>query len=165
MKYAEKKYRVDDFVAVKRKLETFGAKKENQVTTTHYYARHEGNNVTKLVEYDDHNEIHILQESKGKFTLKENTPVKNVEAGLKWLRDKGYTTLDVVKMVYVDYRYKEGTVGLYVINDFLHSVILDFPEQQHDVIEKQFGLSTAEVISIPYNKYLQRVGQIKSIKL
>ena len=64
-----------------------------------------------------------------------------------------------------DYEYKNGLVGLYIVDDFLHSVILDFPEGQHEEIEKELGLDTAEVISVPYNKFLEKIGRLRSIKL
>ncbi len=165
MKHQEKKYRVDSFSEIKKILEGKGAKKDKGVVTTHYYAPQESNGVVKLVDYTDSNEIHILEESQGRFSLKDSIPVENTNAGLKWLKDKGYRTANVVRMVNTDYKYKNGIVGLYIIDGFLHSVILDFPEGQHEAIEKEFGLDNAEVISIPYNKYLEKIGKLQTIKL
>jgi len=163
MKHHEKKYRVDDFNQIDRKLKEVGAKKLKHTTSTHYYARQAGNDVVKLVKYSDRNEIHILQETGGTFVLKENISVKSTDAGLRWLKGKGYTKADIVTMAYTDYGYKNGIVGLYIINGFLHSVILDFPEQQHPTMEKELGLATAEVLSIPYNKYLERIGKVETL--
>ncbi|MEX0616274.1 MAG: hypothetical protein WD231_00510 [Candidatus Woykebacteria bacterium] len=165
MKYQEKKYRVDSFTKIWRILEEAGAKKKSKVLSTHYYAQQEGNNIIKLVQYENKNEIHLLQESQGKYSLKEKIPVETTDAGLKRLKDEGYKAVEVVKMVNTDYEYKGGIVGLYLINNFLHSVILDFPEGHHETLEKEFGLETAEVISVPYNKYLEQIGKLQSIKL
>jgi len=165
MKSQEKRYRVDSFVGIKKILDEAGAKKGKEIVTTHYYAQQDGNDVVKLVDYDNRNEIHILKESDGNFSLTEKIPVESVDVGLKWLEDKGYETVDVVKMIYTDYEYKGGLVGLYIIDDFLHSVILDFPPGQHKAIGKGFGLSNAEIISVPYNKYLKEIGRLGSMKL
>lgn len=165
MKNQEKKYRVESLAAVRKKLLEVGAKKEKEVVATHYYVKQEGSDVTKLVIYSDRSEIHVLEEVGGKFSLKEKIPLESKEAGLQWLKDKGHRTLAVVKMTQTDYEYKGGIVGLYTIDDWLHSVVLDFPEGQHEAIEKELGLHTAEVISAPYNKYLERVGRLRSMKL
>lgn len=165
MRHQEKKYRVDDFAGIQSKLETVGAKKGTETTTTHFYAQQAGNDVTKLVSYNDRDEIHLLEESDGKFTLKEKILMASKEAGLRWLKDKGFTKADVVKMANTDYDYEDGIVGLYVINDFLHSVILDFPSQRHGKVEQEFDLSNQEVINVPYNKYLQQIGKGQSVGL
>ena len=165
MKYQEKKYKVDSFVTISKLLNEKGAKNEKEVVTMHYYTQQLNNEVVKLVEYDNHNEIHILTESNGKYLLKQKIPVLTTEAGLKWLKDKGYKIVDLVKMVYTDYEYKNGIVGLYVINDFLYSVILDFPEGQLKTIENEFGLSNIEIINIPYNKLLDQLGRLHSMDL
>ncbi len=165
MKHQEKKYQVDSFTKIQKILVEEDAKKGKEVITTHYYAPQESNDVVKLVKYGGRDEIHILEESNGKFFLKENIPVENTDAGLKWLKDKGCKTVNVLKMVNTDYEYKNGVVGLYVIDSFLHSVILDFPEGQHREIEKELGLGTAEVIRASYNKFLEQVGKLRSMKL
>ena len=68
-------------------------------------------------------------------------------------------------MANCDYEYKNGNVGLYIIDDFLYSVILDFPEGQHKVVEKELGLNAAELINIPYNKLLEKIGCLRSMNL
>lgn len=55
----------------------------------------------------------------------------------------------------MDYDYKGGIVGLYIINDDLFSIILDFPPGEHEVIASELGMEAAEVIDLPYNKYLE----------
>ncbi|HLD25015.1 MAG TPA: hypothetical protein VJB96_03815, partial [Patescibacteria group bacterium] len=151
MKYQEKKYRVDSLLPIQKLLERVGAKKGQEITTTHYYAEQHTNDIVKLVVYGDRNEIHVLLESHGTYSLKENIPVASVEAGLSWLKAHGYHTVDIVKMAYTDYEYKGGIIGLYVIDNFLSSVILDFPPGTHEAMEKEFGLQNAEVIHLPYN--------------
>ena len=121
--------------------------------------------MVKLVEYSDRTEIHKLESSNGKFTLTETIPVKNVKAGLNWLKAKGYDNVGLVTMDDTDYEYKGGIVGLYVINDFLYSVILDFPEGVHSLIEHELGLTSAEPINIPYNKYLEEAGRLKLVPI
>lgn len=165
MKHQEKKYRVNSFDEIQKKLEEAGAKGGKEIITTHYYTHQDSNNVVKLVKYDGHNEIHILEESNGKYSLKERIAVEDTDAGFQWLKDKGYKVVDVVKMAYTDYEYRGGIIGLYTINDFLYSVILDFPEGQQRTMEKEFGLNNTEVIDIPYNKYLEKISKLQSIDL
>lgn len=165
MKYLEKKYRVDSFTKILRLLNEKVAKKGQEVVTTHYYTRQESNDVVKLVKFIDKNEIHILEEKQGRFSLKQNIPVPSTDAGLQWLKDKGYKTVNIVKMTNIDYEYKNGIVGLYIIDDFLYSIILDFPEGQHEVMEKELGLNSAEIINIPYNKLLEKIGRLRSMNL
>lgn len=165
MKHQEKKYQVESFDQVKKILDKLGIKKSEESITNHYYGQHKGNDVVKLVKYADRNEIHVLKESEGKFSLEESLPMENTEEGLKWLKDKGYKVVNLVKMANVDYEYKGGLVRLYVIDDWSHSVILDYPEGKHEAIEKEFGLETAEVISVPYNKQLEQMGKLRSMRL
>lgn len=165
MKHHEKKYKVDSFDDIEAKLKGLGAKKVKATTSTHYYVQQESNDVIKLIHYSDRDEIHILKEASGTFSLVENIPVKELSEGFQWLRDKGYQSVDVVKMDYVDYEYNDGIVGLYVINDTLRSIILDFPKHEHSEIEKLFGLGNAEIIAVPYNKYLKSVGQLRPRKI
>ena len=136
MHHIEKKYRLDSFIQALALLKEKGAHAVKRVVNTHYYAQKEGNDVVKLIEYADRNEIHILAESQGKYTLTEKIPMQSREAGLQWLKEKGYKVVDIVKMDYTDYEYDGGVVGLYLINDFLHSLILDYPEGQHEKKEK-----------------------------
>ena len=103
----------------------------------------------------------MLKESDGKFTLADRIPMSDVSAGLRWLRDKGYESCTTIKITHTDYEYNVGLIGLYIINDLLYSVILDFPGNKHLAMEKQFGLEEAEQITIPYNKILENMGKIK----
>jgi hypothetical protein len=52
-----------------------------------------------------------------------------------------------------------------LINDWLYSIILDYPDGQHESFERDFGLENAEVISLPYNKYLEKLAKLESDKL
>jgi hypothetical protein len=165
MKPQEKKYFVDSFASIQSLLKEKGAKKSEEIISTHYYGQHAGNDVEKFVEYTDRYEIHALKEENGKFTMTEDKQIKGKDEGVVWLKSKGYTTANIVKMDYTEYEYKNGTVGLYVINDFLHSVILYYPSDQHQEMEKEFGLDHAEVITVPYNKYLEKLGRLRSMKL
>lgn len=165
MKPQEKKYRVDSFRAIEKLLEEKHAKKRQEVVSTHYYGQHEGNDVEKFVAYEDRFEIHVLKESGGRFTMTEHKSIASKNDGFRWLRNKGYTHASIVKMVYTEYDYKNGTVGLYTINEFLHSVILYYPPDEHDEMEKEFGLQDAEVITVPFNMYLNRLGRLEKMKL
>lgn len=165
MKPQEKKYLVDSFTAIQKILNEKGAKKEKEIVSTHYYGQHIGNDVEKFVEYVDRFEVHVLKENDGRFTMTEHRSIADKDEGITWLKGKGYETANIVKMAYVEYVYKNGTVGLYTIDDFLHSVILYYPPEEHESIEKKFGLENAEVITVPYNKYLEQLGRLRSMKL
>jgi hypothetical protein len=165
MKYQEKKYRVDSFSDIQKILHHVHAKKGEEVISVHYYAEQEGNTVVKLVSYKDRHEIHILNETNGMFSLTENFQVESKELGLHWLKNKGYSIVNIVKMNNIDYPYKGGIVGLYIIDDFLHSVILDFPENKYESLAKEFGLDTATIIQVPYNVYLKHINRLRTMVL
>lgn len=161
----EKKYHVASFTAIKKILKAIGVKSEPQIVSMHYYAHTKEDEVIKLVVYKDKNEIHILEKSEGKFIFKEHIAVKNTKAGFHWLKEHGYKTVDVVKMINNDYVYKEGKIELYVLEDFLYSVILYYPEGKHEEIEKELRLTESEQIQIPYNKYLDSLEKLRSTEL
>ncbi len=165
MKYQEKKYKVDSFAPILQFLNQKGAKKGEEIVTTHFYTPQPNNDVVKLVQFSDKNEIHVLKETNGKYSLIDRIPVPDTKAGLQWLKNHGYKNVSIVTMAYTDCEYKNGIIGLYLINDSLLSVILDFPPDQHDKIEKELGLEKAEVISLPYNKYLENIGLLKTITI
>ncbi len=162
MKYQEKKYLVDTLTEIQSALVSRHAQKEPEIVSTHYYAQHDGNDVVKLVSFRDKNEIHVLSESQGKYTLNARIPVSDIDAGLSWLKHKGYATVNIVTMSQTDYQYKNGIVGLYVIDGNLCSVILDFPAGKHEEIAAEFGLDPARTIAIPYNKLLESMGKLRS---
>jgi adenylate cyclase class IV len=164
-KHQEKKYRVDSFDRVLRKLHDAGAKSEKENKSEHYYTHQSNNDVIKLVVHGDKAEIHKLKERNGKFDLDETIPLKDTQAGFGWLRQQGYKTLDVVRMAHQAYDYKGGIVRLYTINDFLYSVILDYPQGQHETVAAELGLQKTERIDVPYNTYLHRIGELEAINL
>ena len=161
----EKKYRVTSFENIKKLLKEVDAQQIRKIVSTHYYGRGTGNDVEKFVVYPDHAEIHVLKESDGKFTLTENERILDKAAGFGWLRKEGYATADVVNMECTEYAYKDGTIGLYILNSSVYSIILYYSGDKHELIEKELDLDTAEEIGIPYNKYLQNIGQLQSIEL
>lgn len=165
MKHQEKKYRVDSFDKILKFLNEKGAKKGKEVVSIHYYGEHKGNDVEKFVEYTDRYEIRILKEHDGRFTMTKHETIPDKDSGFKWLKNRGFTVANIAKMDYAEYAYKDGTVGLYIIDDFLYSVILYYPREQHKAIEKDFMLDDLEVITIPYNKYLEKMGCLRSIQL
>ncbi len=165
MKYQEKKYLVDSFTHIQNLLKNAGSLPEPEVITTHYYARHPSKDVVKLVQFADKNEIHLLRESRGKFILTQRFPVPTKEAGLHWLKQKGYRTVSLVKMADTDYAYRNGIVGLYILNDEIRSVILDFPDGEHETIAKELELDSARAIDVPYNTLLEQMGKLHSIPM
>lgn len=165
MTLVEKKYWVEGFEQMEKVLKSAGAKVVKRVTSTHYYGEHEGNDVEKFVVYPNRTEIHVLKESDGKFSLTESKPIAGKEEGLAWLKSRGYSQANIVDMNYTEYAYKNGLVGLYTIDNFLYSVVLSYSEGQHQEVEKDFGLETAEVIAVPYNKYLASLSRLRTIVL
>ncbi len=165
MTHQEKKYRVTSFADITKKLDALGAKRSNEVITTHYYGKPAKADVEKIVAYADHTEIHIVKRPQGKIVLTDPLPISDTSAGFLWLKERGYTGADVVKMAYTEYGYKDGTVGLYTIDDFLYSVILAFPDNHVNEVTKELGLETAEPIHELYNGYLAKLGRLRSIKL
>jgi hypothetical protein len=163
MQHQEKKLRVDSFASVKSKLIDLHAKQIDTTTSTHFYTQQTGNNVVKLVVGSGKVEIHILKESNGQFSLQKTIPLDSKVAGLNWLKEKNYHSVGVVNMAHADYAYKGGVIGLYTIDDFLHSVILNFPPGQHEVIQQELGLESTEVISVPYDKYLRELDRLRII--
>jgi hypothetical protein len=165
MKYAELKFEVDSFKTIEDKLQQLGAKKGIVSVSVHYYARQDTKDVVKLVHYVDKDEINMLSESNGTFLLKDRFEVGSSEEGLSWLKQKGYEVVDVVEMNSTEYEYDDGIVGLYVINGWLHSVVLDFPADKHEAMKNLFGLANAQEITIPYNLYLEKAGKVQSMTL
>jgi len=161
MKHQEKKYRVDDFAGIKDKLAALGAMEASEGSSTHYYTPQPSNDVVKIVAHAGRCEVHMLEEVDGKFALTQRISLKDLAGGLKWLRGNGYQQVAVVTMRHVDYKYRGGIVGLYTINDWLRSVILDFPAGEHDSVAKELGLERAEVIEVPYNRYLEKMGRLE----
>src|SRR5689334_8279673 len=123
MKHIEAKYRVDSFRPIIEKLAALGAQADKTTISKHYYAHVPGNDVVKLVIKAELCEIHKLAEDKGQFALVETIKVTDKPSGFAWLKARNFSTADVIKMEQTDYPYQEGLVGLYIINDFLHSVI------------------------------------------
>ncbi len=156
MLYQEKKYHVDSFANIEKLLANIGAPKVKESLTFHYYTEQPGNDVIKLVKYTDHDEVHMLKESGGMFTLVKKVKVPDTGAGLDWLEKRGFKVSVPIKMANTVYTYKNGNVDLCLLNDSLYSVILDFPAAEYATIEKELGLEHAEVITLPYNKYLER---------
>jgi hypothetical protein len=161
----EKKYIVESFSAVTKALDVFGAQRGHESTSTHYYAQVSGNNVVKLVESPTKCEIHELSESGGRFELTKRIPVPNVKTGLEWLGSHGFHKVSVVRMRHFDWKLGDGIVGLYVINDALHSVILEYSAGRHEGVARELGLDGAETIEQPYNKYLQARGELEPVRI
>lgn len=165
MEHQENKYLVRSFDETLRILQEKGARQINHIISVHYYGKHKGNDVEKFVEYPDRYEIHVLKEENGRFTLTEHSQIADKHAGIAWLKSKKYRSADIVKMDYTEYAYNDGTVGLYMIDDFLRSVILYYPSDQFENVEKELNLQHAEPITVPYNKYLEQLGRLRSIQL
>jgi adenylate cyclase class IV len=154
-KHVEKKYKVDSFDKILQKLNELGAKKLNTTESNHYYGEQDTLDATKLIVYSEKCEIHVLKEDNGSFKLINNIPVKDKKAGITWLKTRGFDKITHLKMLYTEYKYDQGIVGLYFINDILYSVILDYPIKEQPTMCKLFGLENAEVIEKPYNQYLK----------
>jgi hypothetical protein len=165
MTLLEKKYQVDSFDPILKIIKAKKLKKIRNVTSVHYYGKHEGNDVEKFIEYPDSVKVHIWKEIDGKFTPVDDFPLKDKAEGIAWLKKRGFKEANIVKMDYTEYRYQNGNIGLYTIDDFHKSVILSLPEGKHEDTEKEFGLQDSVIITIPYNKLLERLGKLRTIKL
>ena len=58
--------------------------------------------------------------------MKEHAVIVNKNAGIAWLKNRGYKIANIVRMDYTEYAYSDGTIGLYILDDDLYSVILYF---------------------------------------
>lgn len=163
--YQERKYRVESFIPIKRRLEQLGIAGSKLKKTSHYYRQYEGNDVIKLISNKNKNKIVHLKENKGKFDLIESIQMESLEDGLNWMKEKGYSSVGLVKMENVDYKYKNGLVRLYIIDDWLYTVILKYPKGEHKSLESDLLLGKAETVKVPYNKLLKQLGKLKIIKL
>lgn len=165
MKPQEKKFFVESLAPLKKKIQELHLRKVKDESTTHYYGRHEGNDVAKFVVYPDRVVLRSLKEVNGKFEFGEDRALESKDEGFKWLKEKGFSNVDVVEMEYEEYAHKGGTVGLYVINSELYSVILFYPPGRHSEIETEFGLNQAEAIAMPFNKYLEKIGKARFVEI
>jgi hypothetical protein len=165
MELLEKKYLVDNFLAISKLLEDKRIAKIGEGISVHYYGEQSGDNVKKVVEHNDHFEVHVFEKKDGKFVVTYKSPLTDKNAGFKWLRKQGFARVNIVTMRNTKFPYKNGTIGLYLIDDFLHSVILYYPQGEHDKIAKEFGLENATTLTVPYNKLLEQMRRLKSVSL
>lgn len=165
MQSQEKKYRVKSLAPILAVIRQKNLPHVKHVQSTHYYGEHSGNDVEKFVEYPDRVEVHVLKESDGTFTLVDHFPLSSKEEGFAWLNKRGYTTANIVTMEYDEYEYEGGTIGTYLIDGILPSVILYYPPGKHEAVAETFGLADAPVIDVPYNTYLASLGKLRSIPL
>ena len=77
----------------------------------------------------------------------------------------GYYQLDVLKMYDEEYDYLNGGFDLYTINSTILSIILAYSEVDIPKFEILFGLQDADEIPIPYNKYIDQLGSLRTIEL
>ncbi|MCB9813173.1 MAG: hypothetical protein H6772_02070 [Pseudomonadales bacterium] len=161
MSKQEKKYRIKSFDSIKEFLTQKNVLPIRSSLTYHYYGQQDTNNVTKLVQYADKQEIHILEESDGLFSLKEIIPVSTKKEGFSWLRSHGFKEIGEVKMESQTFDYSEGLVRLYLIDDWLHAIILSHVGDNLLQVEAELGLDSEEVISQPFNVYLDLIGKLK----
>jgi hypothetical protein len=165
MQPQEKKYRVNSLAPILEIIRQKNLPHIKYVRSTHYYGEHTGNDVEKFVEYPDRIEVHVLKESGGTFTLVDHFPLSSKEEGFAWLKNKGYTTANIITMEYDEYEYDGGLIGTYLIDGFLPSVILYYPGGKHEPVAALFGLTDAPRIDTPYNKYLASLGKLRSVPI
>lgn len=165
MKNQEKKYEVDSFNTILDQIKVMGLTKIKDVASEHYYGKKEGNDVEKFVVYSDRVEVHVWKNIDGRFIPTEDYQIESKEKGLLWLKQRGFTQVNIVTMNYTEYQYQDGSIGLYTIDDFHHSAILNLPAGEHQNAEKVFNLENSKIITVPYNKLLQSMGKLRTIKL
>lgn len=165
MKYLETKYRVKDFGAIEQRLKDLGAQPIKMSETTHFYAQRPDLNVTKLVDYGNRWQIHELAEANGTFALTRKIDMPSRQAGLDWLRNQGYHKVQVVTMADRGFEVPDGEIGLYLINDWLTSVIVDVPAEYQDAWAQKLELHAQDIITTPYNVLLESLGRANFMQL
>ncbi|HTK03617.1 MAG TPA: hypothetical protein VL401_02500 [Alphaproteobacteria bacterium] len=164
-KSQEKKYQIDSFEFIQNLIRQKNLKKIREVTSVHYYGKKDGNDVEKIVVYPDRVEVHVWKNIDGNFVSVEDFKVDSEQKGLKWLKSRGFKEANIINMDYTEYGYEDGTIGLYTIDDFHKSAILNFPPNKHQDVEKVFGLQSSEVITVPYNKLMEKMGKLRTLDL
>lgn len=162
-KEVEKKYRVNSFTPILDKIYELGAIPTIEVSSQHYYAPLDTDDTLKMIDYGDKIEIHNLSTKNGLHTLDEVIAIRSIKDGLKWFEAKGFKTLEVLDMNDKEFSYKDGGFALYTINNNIYSVIIAYPENKLSEIETILGLQAAEIITIPYNKYMRQKGMVRTI--
>ena len=123
--HSEQKYRVDSFDNILPCLRNLAVTSPIEGTSYHHYTRRPGNDVLKLVVTGGAASIHRLGEHEGRFQLEEAWPVADRTTGFGWFREQGFAELDGVEMSHSKYRHGDGIVGVYVIDGWLRSVMVD----------------------------------------
>jgi len=159
----EKKFRVSTFEPILAYIQQCHIPSTLEVRTTHYYAQLPTEDTLKIINYGDRVEIHRLTTTHGLHSLDEVIPLQSVEDGLQWFHARGYDKLDVLAMHDREFEFKGGGFALYTINNTVCSIILGYPEEDLASMEQALGLQSAEVISVPYNKYLAQLGMVQTI--
>ena len=153
MKKVEYKYKVSSFQPIQKKLKTMGYSASKTKKTTHYYARRNDLNVSKIVEYSDRVEIHELREKGGTFELSSVLPCSDIAEATSQMSKQDFNDLQKVDIQNSNYDIEAGRVGLYIINNSILSVILEVEKQDRKELESVLGLTDAPRIHVPYNVY------------
>ena len=162
-KDVEKKYRVQSFDTILNTIQRLAATPTIDVSSKHYYAQLDTDDTLKMIDYGDRIEIHSLSTKKGLHTLDKIIPVSSLEEGFKWFKDRGYGVLEVLDMNDKEFAFKDGGFALYTIDNNVYSVILGYSEEKIAEMESILGLKSAEPIDIPYNKYMRKLGILKTV--
>ena len=164
-KEVEKKYRVESFDTMLRKVNELGAKPTIDIHSTHYYARLDSDDTIKMIDYPDKVEIHEVSTRNGLHSIDKIIGLDSVAAGYEWFKQRGYHTLEVVKMHDREFSYLDGGFALYAVDGVVNSVILGYEEARIPAMEEVFELTLAEEILVPYNKYLAKLGKLRLINI
>jgi hypothetical protein len=161
----EKKYRVDTFTPIRGTITRLGATPTVTLESSHYYAPLTTDDTIKMIDYGDKIEIHSLSTKNGLHSLNTVIPISTLEEGYAWFRKKGFKTLEVLNMHDEEYAYEDGGFALYTINHSVFSVILGYTAELLPMMEAEFELGNAEVIKVPYNKYMAAIGEVSTVIL
>jgi hypothetical protein len=164
-KQLEKKYRVASFDGMRAKIKELGAQPTLDIRSTHYYAHLDTDDTLKMINYPDRVELHRVSTKNGMHSIDEIITFDSIETGFAWFRDHGYDSLDVLKMHDEEYSYLDGGFALYTVQGDIFSVILGYEADKIADMEKLFGLTDAEEIHKPYNKYIAQLGKLQTIHI
>lgn len=157
-------FETDDLDSFRRKLEALGATDLGEGTSRHYYAD-VGKGTLKVVERDTGWEITEMTGEDGRFVVSSKQSLVDKQRGFSILRSKGHTKVEFVEMKFHDYEYDGGVIGLYVINEVLSAIVIDYPPESLDGIVGELKLNKLKQIKESFNVVLRGTPGYKEVDI